>query len=62
MGKLKEMMIAAYEDYEDAAEYEFYMWMEEEKRREEACRRLSPNSFREFHVSEINPASGNKKD
>lgn len=35
MGKLKQMMIAAYEDYEDAAEYEFYMMMEEERKKKE---------------------------
>jgi hypothetical protein len=33
MGKLKEMMMAAYEEYEEASEYEFYVWMVEEQRK-----------------------------
>ena len=52
MGRVKDLVMMM-DDREDWAEYEFYMWMEEEKRREEARRRLSPKYFIENETFEV---------
>jgi len=61
MGRVKDLVMMM-DDREDWAEYEFYMWMEEEKRREEARRRLRPNSISYYESTEIPGTSGDKKD
>lgn len=43
MGKIKELYIRALEDFDDSAEYEFCMWMEEQQKKQ---KRQKDNSWR----------------